>query len=248
MGSHANYFTAGAEHPIYYQGVDLSYLKAWDDASGSGVRLNTPDAPHNNSGPIFTQVKVIPEADQVVSGSEFDWLKFMGQWGEYTNADIGWEGCAFCIPPIPALRIPGERDGSDNPPIQGYWTNAFAWNDNNCDGCQDEQAQGTDTEVTAKSPVDINLYDAQGRHTGKNASGGIDQQIPNSEYLEYPTLHRKSIIIHGSDINQGYRFEATGNGTGPAGFCLCPISVETHVSNIFLCLELGWTQIEMGLL
>ena len=64
--------------------------------------------------------------------------------------------------------------------------------------------------------MDIHLYDSQGRHTGKNAQGGIDEQIPNSEYLEYPTLHRKSIIIHGSDINDGYRFEAAGNGTGPA--------------------------------
>jgi len=214
LGSHANYFTAGTDHPIYYQGADLSYFKVWDDASGSGNVLNSPNLPSS----INTQIKVVPEADQVVSGLEFDWLKFMGQWGEYTNADIGWEGCAFCIPPVPALRISGERDGSDNPPVQGRWTNAFAWNDNNCDGCQDAQAQGTDTQITALSPVDIHLFDSHGRHTGKNSQGGVDQQIPNSEYLEYPTLHRKSIIIHGSDINEGYRFEAVGNGTGPADF------------------------------
>jgi len=203
VGSHANYFTANAKHAIKWDDRSIPYV--WDDASGSGSVLNNPDV--NDS--IVTQVKIVPETDQVVSGSEFEWLKYRGQWGEYTNANVE----------VP-LRgdLPGLRNGSDNPPIQDRWTNVFAWNDNNCDGCQDEQAQGTDTQCTALSPVDINLYDAQGRHTGKNADGSIDQQIPNSEYLEYPDLHRKSIIIHGSDINQGYRFEATGNGTGPAGF------------------------------
>ena len=216
LGSHANYFTASAQQPIYYKGADLSKIKVWDDASGSGNRLNTPDVPGSMPSPIFTQIKVVPETDQVVPGSEFDWLKYKGQWGEWTDADLGWEGCLFCLPPVPAVRISGERNGSDNPPLQTYWTNAFAWNNNNCDGCQDEQAQGTETEATAKSPVDISFYDSQGRHTGKNPDGSIDQQIPNSEYLEYPDLHRKSIIIHGSDISGGYRFEATGNGSGPA--------------------------------
>ncbi|MBI5871368.1 MAG: hypothetical protein HZB44_10530 [Actinobacteria bacterium] len=205
VGSHANYFTANAEHSIYGQGIDLSYFKVWDDASGSGDVLNNSD--DNNA--ITTQVKLIPEVDQVDIGSGFEWLNFMGQWGEFTNAVVE----------VPLHEdLPGLRDGSANPPLQAYWTNAFAWNDNTCDGCQDERAQGTDTQCTALSPVDISLYDAQGRHTGKNADGSIDQQIPNSEYLEYPDLHRKSIIIHGSDINQGYRFEATGNGTGPASF------------------------------
>ncbi|MHB9053343.1 MAG: hypothetical protein ACYC5F_05060 [Thermoleophilia bacterium] len=203
-GSHANYFSSSTTREIYWSNGN-AIPGVWDSAQGGGDVLNDPNNPDTSKK---TTATVVPEADHS-DGTPFKWLKFMGQWGEYTGANVGiW----------PAPVIGGHRDGPDNPPVQAYWANAFAWHDNNCDGCKDDQALGTDTEVTAKSPVDISLYDSQGRHTGKNASGGIDQQIPGSEYLEYPGLHRKSIIIHGSDINPGYRFEATGNGTGPADF------------------------------
>ena len=199
-GSHANYFKSGSKYDVFYES---SKLKVWDTAQGSGVILNDPNNP--NSGKK-TSATVVPEVENTTS-TPFEWLQFMGQWGEYTGANIGvW----------PYVRG-GFRDGSDNPPVQGYWNSAFAWNDS-CDACQDQTAQGTDTEVTALSPVDISLYDSQGRHTGKNPDGSIDEQIPNSEYFEYPELHRKSIIIHGGDIGPGYRFEANGNGTGPADF------------------------------
>lgn len=52
---------------------------------------------------------------------------------------------------------------------------------------------------------------------GKNL-GPNDIPIPGAEYIEYPELHRKSIIIHGSDINPGYRIEADGTDTGTADF------------------------------
>jgi beta propeller repeat protein len=204
LGSHANYFSADAEHSINWH--DRAIPKVWDDASASGNYLNNPDV----ANPLFTQVKVIPETDQVASGSEFEWLLFNGQWGEYTGANVG------IGPDWSPSQIGGLRDGPDNPPIQGNWTNAFAWNNIKCDGCEDEAGQGTEMECTALSPVDIHLYDSQGRHTGKNPDGSIDQEIPGSEYLEYPDLHRKSIIVHGGDIDPGYRFEATGSGSGSA--------------------------------
>ena len=192
QGSHANYFKAG----------DYSnFIKSWDAAHGDGVILNgtnDPSAPN-------TDAEVVPEPADA-GNSQFEWLQFPGQWGEFTGANVGiW----------PAL-FGGERDGADNPPVQGYWKYGFSWPNETCDGCEDQSAQGTDTEVTALSSVDLNLYDSQGRHTGKNPDGSIDEQIPDSEYLEYPEMHRKSVIIHGGDVSAGYRMEAKGTGTGAA--------------------------------
>ncbi len=199
-GSHANYFSGDDRHPLYWKGIDIE-LFSWDSALGDGITLNDPGNPSSGKN---TSVTVIPEAEQSFGGS-FEWLQYQGLWGEFTGAWLG----AHHID-----AVGGERDGADSPPTQAYWTNAFAWNNIKCDGCEDEAGQGTEMEWTALSPVDIHLYDSQGRHTGKNPDGSIDEEIPGSEYLEYPDLHRKSIIVHGGDIDPGYRFEVTGNGSG----------------------------------
>lgn len=150
-------------------------------------------------------MKVIPELGQY-GASETEWINFQGQWGEYTGANIG----AFHIGPWGGLR-----DGSDNPPVQGYWKNPFSWNDLVCDGCQDETGEATDLEITASWQADIGITDTQGRYTGKNASQN-GEKIPGSEYKEYPELGRKSIIIRNADVANGYRLDAVGNSTG---FC-----------------------------
>jgi pimeloyl-ACP methyl ester carboxylesterase len=41
---------------------------------------------------------------------------------------------------------------------------------------------GTTVEVTARGPVALNVYDEGDRHTGPNADGGIDLQVPGSSY------------------------------------------------------------------
>lgn len=101
--------------------------------------------------------------------------------------------------------------------MQNSWNNPFGWADQ-CDGCQDDTGDGTDVQLTAKSLVDIHIYDSSGRHVGKNATGGIDRDIPGSEYLEYPD--RKSIIVHGGDINSGFSVQVDGTGTGPCELIL----------------------------
>ncbi|MBK5225378.1 MAG: hypothetical protein JJD96_02230 [Thermoleophilia bacterium] len=182
-GSHANYFQAGDKFHIFWP-------LAWDVAQGDGDTWNPA-------------VKLLPEPAEA-SGTEFDWLNFKGQWGEYTGATL-------------CTGQNGYRDGPDNPTVQNSWNNPFGWADQ-CDGCQDDTGDGTDVQLTAKSPVDIHIYDSAGRHVGKNATGGIDREIPGSEYLEYPD--RKSIIIHGGDINSGFTAEVNGTGTGPCELIL----------------------------
>lgn len=205
-GSHANYFYPG-DHIVFDQNLVINDFQVVDTTNNDGNTLNDPDKP-SPSG-LNTSITVLPEVEHS-SGTSFDWLRYEGLWGEFTGAFLGDSAGLY--------SICCERNGSQNPPMQAYWNNAFDWsnNTNNCEGCQDALSQGTETEGTAESPVDISFFDSQGRHTGKNPDGSIDQQIPNSEYLEYPELHRKSIIIHSNDINSGYRFVATGNGTGTA--------------------------------
>ncbi|MBU4341523.1 MAG: PQQ-binding-like beta-propeller repeat protein [Candidatus Altiarchaeales archaeon] len=64
------------------------------------------------------------------------------------------------------------------------------------------------TEITVYSPVDIHLYDENGRHVGPNTLGGIDLEVPQSQYLLIndtkrlivPTTTDKFILIlNGTD-------------------------------------------------
>ena len=183
-GSNPIVYVARGSHANYFNSGEYGiFIRSWDVATGNGDAVSYP-------------VAVLPEPDQS-DQTQFEWLKFGGMWGEYTGAT--------------ACGYPDVRDGPPNPPRQASWSNPFGWA--SCDGCDDEQANGTDTQVTVYSPVDIHLYDAQGRHVGKNASGGIDKQIPGSDYIDFPDLHRKSVIIHGGDINQGYHIELDGTGS-----------------------------------
>src|SRR5665648_456085 len=118
-GSHANYFQAGDKFHIFWP-------LAWDVAQGDGDTWNPA-------------VKLLPEPAEA-SGTEFDWLNFKGQWGEYTGATL-------------CTGQNGYRDGPDNPTVQNSRNNPFGWADQ-CDGCQDDTGDGTDVQLTAKSPVD----------------------------------------------------------------------------------------------
>ena len=200
-GSHANYFKSGDQYNVFTESAAVHF---WDSAQGGGVILNNPvDSNPDNK----TTSTVIPEVDQS-GGTQFEWLQYNGQWGQFTNATVGF---------WPDPQLNGYRDGSDNPPVQNYWQNGFNWG--SCDGCQDETASQTDLEVTKHSPVDIRIYDSSGRVMAKNL-GPNDIPIPNAEYLDYPELDRASIVIHGGNITDGYRIEADGTSTGTAGLTL----------------------------
>lgn len=44
--------------------------------------------------------------------------------------------------------------------------------------------EGTSMEITVESPVDLHVYDAEGRHVGINyETGGVEEQIPGSTYF-----------------------------------------------------------------
>jgi hypothetical protein len=49
---------------------------------------------------------------------------------------------------------------------------------------------------------------------GKNASGGIDMQIPGSEYFERSEDHSKNIVVHNADVLANYTVKIEGTGTG----------------------------------
>ncbi|MBE0429401.1 MAG: hypothetical protein IBX61_05970 [Thermoleophilia bacterium] len=190
-GSHANYFDAGGEKGKHSIARVPSWI-SWDATSASGRK------------PGY-ELSLLPGSDSESYEQPYEWLNFPGRWGEFTDARM-------CIE---AGYRQGDRDGSPGPAFQHSWRHPFTWlPDDACEGCNDENAEGTDVQITAKSPVDIHIYDSQGNHTGKNASGGIDEQIPGAAYLEYPGLERKSIIIRGGSASDSYRIEIEGTGNG----------------------------------
>jgi len=62
--------------------------------------------------------------------------------------------------------------------------------------------------------VEVHLYDPQGNHVGKNSDGGIDMQIPGSEYFERDEDHCKNIVVHNADILSNFTLKVQGTGTG----------------------------------
>ena len=68
--------------------------------------------------------------------------------------------------------------------------------------------------IEARSSVEIHLYDAQGNHVGKNASGSIDMQIPGSEYFERDEDYSRNIVVHNADVLSNYTVKIEGTSTG----------------------------------
>ncbi len=191
-------YVAVGSHANYFRPGDRHYIKwpvAWDVATGDGETVSP-------------EVTLLPPQEKAEGA--FAWLGYEGRWGEYTGArvGVGFAGAA------------GFRDGADNPPVQGYWRDPFSWPGDDCDGCDDAAGGGTDLELTAGAAAEIHLYDSQGRHTGPDGSGGVDLQIPGSEYLRYPTPGRSSIIVHGGDAGGGYRAVVAGVAAGPCELIL----------------------------
>ncbi len=69
------------------------------------------------------------------------------------------------------------------------------------------------TTITLHSPADLHVYDQFGRHTGINATGVIDNQIPDSYYLEELQIANStlpaSIILYNNSLN--YSAEIVSN-------------------------------------
>jgi hypothetical protein len=121
------------------------------------------------------------------------WADFAGLWGQKKPSFCPWcqDG-----PPGPAFQ--GE---AWNQPLT--WANSSYW-----------KHLANDLAVAVYSPAEIHLYDLHGNHVGKNASGGIDMQIPGSEYFERDEDHSKNIVIHNADVLANYKVKIEGTGTG----------------------------------
>jgi hypothetical protein len=154
-------------------------------------------------------VTVLPDVSSLdlasLAGSPYYWLAYQGAWGELTSLPEG----------------NGPQGPAATPEHNSVWDDPFSWFNGLCwdgsDSC-DEEPRGISGSV--HSPVDIHLYDSQGRHVGKNDAGDIDRQIPGAEYIEIPALHEKTITVHGGDGTEGYRFVLKGTEAGTFDFTL----------------------------
>ena len=66
-----------------------------------------------------------------------------------------------------------------------------------------------------KSPVDLHVYDSQGRHTGLNSSGGIETNIPESFYIAKSNTsdENETEMVILFNTTEEYRFEIIANLT-----------------------------------
>ena len=194
-GSHSNYFAAG-DYPV------LS-IAGWDIATDHAELYGNIHSPN---------VEVLPSVSASnINGflnSPYPWVAYQGAWSELSSLPGG----------------DGPQGPAAAPEHDSIWDNPFAWFDGLCwDGFPPNiclTGPSLDVIGSVASPVDIHLYDAQGRHVGKNASGGIDKQISGAEYIEIPDVHRKSIVVHGGDGTAGYRFVLQGTGSGTFDFTI----------------------------
>src|SRR5574341_472640 len=71
----------------------------------------------------------------------------------------------------------------------------------------------TETVVRLLSPADLHVYDEFGRHTGLNATGGIENSIPDSYYIEENIMGNITIpaFILLSNTTLNYSYEIVSN-------------------------------------
>jgi hypothetical protein len=65
-----------------------------------------------------------------------------------------------------------------------------------------------------KCPADLHVYDSLGRHTGLNPGGGLDLEIPGSEFYFSEDSSQQLIFIPGFDLSDVYTIEVVGDSTG----------------------------------
>lgn len=65
--------------------------------------------------------------------------------------------------------------------------------------------------LTWHSPVEVHIYDSEGRHTGPIENGGIEYGIPG---VDYEIIDHNKFIFIPTDGDQSYRVEAIGTDDG----------------------------------
>jgi len=81
-----------------------------------------------------------------------------------------------------------------------------------------------DLAVTLGSPARLHLYDAQGRHVGPNAGGGVDLDIPGARYYQTTAPEQTIIFVPEAGPATNYRVQVEGAGTGE-------MDIETFVGD-----------------
>lgn len=200
-------FVAGPDsHPIVYvaRGSHANYF--FPGPHKAPFRLTDETEAHELHQPSVSMLPNVSSSTlATLEGSPFYWLAYQGAWGELTSVPGG----------------DGPQGPAATPEHNSTWDDPFSWFNGLCwDGSDSCEEEPRSIRGSVHSPVDIHLYDSQGRHVGKNDQGGIDEQIPGAEYIEIPDLHEKSITVHEGDGTEGYRFVLEGTGTGTFDFTL----------------------------
>lgn len=193
-GGHPKDYVAEGSHANIFDGGIIDQHMVWTTND-----INSDSSWFDLTG---DRTSLIPSVD--LAWVNEGWVNYAGLWGQRSS---WWWTYAVSGPPGPQWQ-PSFQNKSP-------WNDPYGWAVPSSD-CDTSNADGNDVAVTACSPVEISIYDQQGNHVGKNASGGIDKQIPGAEYFERSTNHSKNIIIHGADSSNNYRLEVTGTGTGNA--------------------------------
>ncbi|MCK4223768.1 MAG: carboxypeptidase regulatory-like domain-containing protein [candidate division Zixibacteria bacterium] len=60
------------------------------------------------------------------------------------------------------------------------------------------------------SPANLHIYDSQGRHTGINPEGGIDTEIPGSEFYVFEDIGQQLAFLPDPDLVGGYTIDVEG--------------------------------------
>lgn len=188
-----------AVHPVAYvaEGSHANYFSEGIHYNIAGIGAFSDTAAKTSS--------VLPMVELEGLAAVDGWSGYAGHWGQQKGA--WWQAWVGDGPPGPRFQ-PSIKDSSDQE--WSPWEHPLSW----AQASQEERAYANDMSFAVFSPADIHLYDFHGNHVGKNVEGGIDMQIPGSEYYEREEDHSKNIIVHNADLRGNYRLELNGTGTG----------------------------------
>lgn len=142
---------------------------------------------------VKPQVVLVAPAGDGGLLADAKWAKFTGRWGEsgmrLSSAPQGLLAKEAWLEPYEwAMTLPRTEPLDD---AQSLW-------------------------VWVGSPVELHLYDAQGRHVGPSTAGEIELEIPGLTYESDPTTGRALAQVRHFDPAQGYRVVLEGTAAGNA--------------------------------
>lgn len=190
-----------------YSQHDWAFKKYWNepgfDKTGNHPDVYVAEGSHANyfSQSLINYADKIGDASSASPFIEMDWSPDENGWVNY--AGLWGERDKWWWPIYVDEGVPG-------PAFQGYsWDDPLGWADSS-----GLFGYLNSINISVFSPADIHIYDEYGNHVGVNGAGGIDMQIPGSEYFEREGDHSKNIVIPDADILSNLRLEVVGTGTG----------------------------------